>query len=357
MPIKRRKNKLKPTKKRMAVLTVLSVFLLVGIFLLHWAYRWTFAPNVKLHEGQSHYIFLPNNVDFDEVVGLLQREGVIENIRAFRTVAKLMEYDKQIKAGRYKLSEGMNNYELLSMLRSGRQSPVNVTIHEIRTKERLAQVVSLKLIADSTELLAALNNEQLVNELGFSQSTVLAMFIPNTYEFYWNTKAEQFLQRMKKEYDKFWQGERLQKANDLGLTPLEVSTLASIVDEETSKNDEKDDIAGLYLNRLKKGMPLQADPTIKFALGNFSITRVLSADLEVNSPYNTYKHAGLPPGPIRMPSVAAIDAVLSPSKHDYLYMCAKEDFSGYHNFAKTLDQHNRNAARYRKALRDRNIWR
>ncbi|MFT3738874.1 MAG: endolytic transglycosylase MltG [Breznakibacter sp.] len=341
----------------MAVLSVLTILFASGLLLLYSVYRWTYSPNVRLEGTQTHYIYLPDNVDFDKVVKLLQHENVLLNLKSFKTVANLMDYDKQVKAGRYKLVAGMNNYQILAMLRSGHQAPVNVTIHEIRTKERLAQIVSQKLIADSVEIITALNNAQLVNGLGFTPSNILAMFIPNTYQFYWNTQADQFLQRMKKEYDNFWHAERLAKAKALGLTQLEISTLASIIDEETSRNDEKADIAGLYLNRLKKGMPLQADPTIKFALGNFAINRVLSADLKVDSPYNTYKNAGLPPGPIRMPSIAAIDAVLSPIRHDYLYMCAKEDFSGYHNFAKTLDQHNRNAARYRKALRERNIWR
>ena len=208
-----------------------------------------------------------------------------------------------------------------------------------------------------TNLLNLLKDKAYVSQLGFKETTLPSLFLPNTYQMYWNTDAKGFVSRMKREYTNFWTDERVQKANEKGLTPVEVSVLASIVDEETQKADEKPLVAGLYLNRLKRGMRLQADPTLKYALGDFSIKRLLNDDMEINSPYNTYKYAGLPPGPIRIPSIVGLNAVLDAASHKYLYMCAKEDFSGYHNFAKTLSQHNQNAAKYRRELNKRGIRR
>ena len=214
-----------------------------------------------------------------------------------------------------------------------------------------------RLEPDSIQFLNALKNTDIITEHGFEAHTVIAMIIPNTYQIYWNTTPESFMSRMNQEYKRFWNDSRLQKAEEAGLSPIEVSVLASIVDEETVKNDEKPRVAGLYINRLKRGIRLQADPTIKFALGDFTINRVLTRDLKIESPYNTYIYAGLPPGPIRMSSIQGIDAVLNHEKHDYIFMCAKADFSGYHDFAKTLEQHNRNAAKYRSELQNLRIYR
>ena len=201
-----------------------------------------------------------------------------------------------------------------------------------------------------------MNDSTWCDSLGFTRETIPALFIPNTYEIYWNVSPERFMARMKQEYNRFWTEERRKKAEALGLTPVEVSTLASIVEEESAVADEYPTIAGLYLNRLKAGMPLQADPTVKFAAGDFALQRILDKHLAIDSPYNTYKYAGLPPGPIRIPSIRAIDAVLNPAHHRYFYMCAKEDFSGRHNFAATLAEHNRNANRYRAELNRRKIY-
>lgn len=357
MALKRPRSTAAPSRKRMVIIGIIALFLGLMLLVAMRGYYWVFGSNVITAKSEAHYLYLPPNATFDEAIQLLEREKILVNQRSFLFVAKLMGYDQAVKAGRYKVTSGMSNHTLVSMLRSGNQSAVNVTFHEIRTKERLAQIVSQKILADSSEIVQLLNNDETLKTFGFSKETVLALFIPNTYQIYWNTNAEQFILRIKKEYDKFWDNNRREKAASIVLSPIEVSILASIIDEETNKNDEKPTIAGVYLNRLKIGMPLQACPTVKFAMGDFTVKRVLDSDLLIDSPYNTYQHTGLPPGPIRMPSVASIDAVLSPEKHDYLFMCAKEDFSGYHNFAKTLAQHNRNSAKYSQALAERKIWR
>jgi len=251
----------------------------------------------------------------------------------------------------------MNNNELINMLRSGNQAPVNIVLHNIRTKPELASVVQEKLEADSLAVIRLLNNSSYLEDYGLDTETVRAIFIPNTYEFYWNTSAKQFFERMYQEYQKFWTEKKIEKAKKIDLSRLEVITLASIVEEETIKNDERPTIAGVYMNRLRKGMPLQADPTVRYALQDFTIKRILKKHLVIDSPYNTYKNKGLPPGPINMPSIPSINAVLHYEKHDYLFFCAKDDFSGYHAFAKTHAEHVRNARKYQKALNKRKIWR
>ena len=213
----------------------------------------------------------------------------------------------------------------------------------------------MNIEADSADIAALLKDEETAKKYGFNKQTFCSMFIPNTYEFWWNTSAEEFVQRMADEYKKFWNDDRKAKANELGLSQSQVSTLASIVESETQKNDEKARIAGVYINRLKKDWLLQADPTVVFAAGDFTIKRILNKHLEINSPYNTYKYKGLPPGPICIPSTTSIDAVLNYEHHNYMYFCAKEDFSGYHNFATTNAQHEANARRYHDALRKAGI--
>ena len=281
---------------------------------------------------------------------------VLSNINAFTWVAKKKKYDENIKPGRYVLPKGMTSNTLVNKLRIGAQDPVNVTFNNIRIKEELAQKISLYIWADSLSIMNLFSDEKKIQDWGFNTETFRCMFIPNTYEMYWTTEADAFAERMHQEYLKFWNKERLEKAKALEFTPEEISTLASIVESEIAKADELATVAGLYVNRIKRGIPLQADPTIKYAVGDFSIKRVLNKHLEIDSPYNTYKYAGLPPGPICFPSISSIDAVLNYEKHDYIYMCAKEDFSGYHNFAATLAQHNRNAAKYRVALDKNGIY-
>jgi UPF0755 protein len=235
--------------------------------------------------------------------------------------------------------------------------PVEVVVQNARLKRKLASDISKQLEPDSISIMRFLNDDIFLSKLGFNAQNILVMFIPNTYECYWNISVEDWFEKMNNEYKKFWNESRTKKCESIGISPVEASILASIIEEETVKNDEKPIIAGLYLNRIKKGMLLQADPTVRFALGNFMIKRVLDKYKEINSPYNTYQHAGLPPGPICIPSIVTIDAVLNRQKNEYLYMCAKEDFSGYHNFARTLEQHNLNAQRYQRALNKAKMYR
>ena len=244
---------------------------------------------------------------------------------------------------------------LFHHMRSGRQVPVRLTIPSVRTMERLAEELSEKLMVSKEELMKTFESKDSCAKYGVTPETMACIFIPETYEVYWTIGVEQLMERMKTESKFFWNAERTRKAKALGLTPDQVITIASIVDEETANNAEKPMIAGMYYNRYRKGMPLQADPTVKFALQDFEIKRIYNNMLDVDSPYNTYKNEGLPPGPIRIPSVAGIDAVLNLVKHNYLYMCAKEDFSGTHNFATTYDEHLKNAAKYSRALNARGI--
>ena len=278
-------------------------------------------------------------------------------IKMFINKYSWFNYIKNIKSGRYLIQDGMNNNELVNLLRSGRQTPVNVVFNNIRTKEEFAGKISHQLELDSAQIIEAMLDTAFLNPLNLNAFTVSSLFIPNTYEFYWNTTVTSFLSRMVAEHHHFWNESRQSKAKRLNLTKEEVVTLASIVEKETLQKSEQPVVAGLYLNRLKKSMKLQSDPTVIFAIGDFSIRRVLKKDLKYDSPYNTYKYKGLPIGPISIPSIRAIDAVLNYQKHEYLYMCAKEDFSGYHNFAKSVRQHYVNASKYRKALNDKNIKR
>jgi UPF0755 protein len=251
----------------------------------------------------------------------------------------------------------MNNNDLINLLRSGKQEPVRISLNCIRDLNHLAGYVASHLEADSASIVKMAHDELFLNEVHLNKNNIFGMFIPNTYEFFWNTNAESFLKRMDSEYKKFWSGKRGDKAKNIGFTPEEVITLASIVANESNIESEYPTIAGLYINRLKKDMPLQADPTVKFAVGDITLKRVLHKHTLIESPYNTYKYKGLPPGPISMPTLKSINAVLDYEKHSYLYMCAKADFSGYHSFAKTLIQHNQNAAAYQLALNKNKIYR
>ncbi len=244
----------------------------------------------------------------------------------------------------------MTNREVLNMLRGGNQVPVRVSIHNVRLTSDLAEKVTRNLSITREEFSAALVSFTMSNKYGFNADNILTMFIPNTYEMYFNTAADKVVDRFYYEYEKFWNEERVAKANSIGLTPVEVSILASIVQAESVKKDEAPIIAGLYINRLKQGIALQADPTLVFAVGDFTLKRVLNEHKEIDSPYNTYKYPGLPPGPINMPEIASIDAVLNYQVNDYIYMCAREDFSGYHNFTASYNEHLRNAQKYQQAL-------
>jgi UPF0755 protein len=249
----------------------------------------------------------------------------------------------------------MSNKSLITLLRSGKQTPVQVIFNLIRTKDQLAQKIANQLEAPAAALINLMNDGDYTRQLGFTPDNILSLFIPDTYEFFWNTSADQFLNRMKKEYNKFWSDSMKRRASTIGFTPVQIAVIASIVQQETRKEDEKSLIAGVYINRLRKGWRLEADPTLVFALGDYSVNRVLSVYKEIDSPYNTYMYAGLPPGPICLPTIASLRSVLNYTRHGYMYFCAKEDFSGHHSFAVTYDQHLQNARKFQKALDKRGI--
>lgn len=344
-------------KKRMTrvVLALILLALAGGGWWAKQKYNDIYASNVQVDDEMA-YLYIPTEADFEAVFDSLQ--PFLADTASFRWVAFKKNYPHLVKPGKYHIKQGMSNNELVNKLRSGQQEPVRVTFNNVRTLADLATKIGQQIEADSTELAQALSNPQLIQKYGFHAETFLTMFIPNTYEFYWNTSAEQFIQRMADEYKAFWTPERKAKASKMGLSQSQVAILASIVQSEQSvHNDEKPVIAGLYINRLNRGMPLESDPTIVFAIGDFSIRRVLNKDKEVDSPYNTYKYAGLPPGPINLPEISSLNAVLNYKSHNYLFMCAKEDFSGYHNFASSLSQHNVYARRYQQALNKKKIYR
>lgn len=317
-------------------------------------YYFVFYPNTQI-KGEGVF-YIREDDSFENVMENLQKDGYIKNSYTLRFVSRLKKYPDMVKSGRYRLKAGMNNNALVNLLRSGNQEAVHFTFNNIRTLEQLAGVVSRQLEIDSLEFLETARRPDLQRELGFTPETFIGMFIPNTYQVYWNTNPEKLIRKMAEEYRKFWNDTRLAEAKKTGLSPMEVITLASIIEEETVRPEEYPVIAGVYINRLNKNMPLSACPTLKFALGDFTLKRILNRHMEIESPYNTYKNQGLPPGPIRMASVNVIDAVLHYKKHDYLYFCAKSDFSGGHYFSKTLHQHNAYAKQYHRALNQRKIY-
>lgn len=340
-------------KRRKGVLIGVLVFLVISAGVSALILRNIILKPFELE--RTSYIYIDNNDKYEDVISKL-KENNIPSEKIFRLIADRMRYEDYLKTGRYELKDGMTMIDVVRMLRSGNQSAVNLTFNNMRTKENIAGRISQQLMMDSITLLNALNDINVVQELGFDDVNVVSMFIPNTYQVFWDTDVEGLMRRMKREYTSFWNEDRLNKAADIGLTPLQVSVLASIVEEEATYADEYPIVAGLYLNRLKRGMRLEADPTVKFAIGDFGLRRILFRHLEIDSPYNTYKVDGLPPGPIRVPSVSAIDATLSPTTHNYIFMCAKDDLSGRHNFAVTHAEHSRNAARYQRALNEMKIY-
>ena len=312
-----------------------------------------FAPINKT--GGTAYLYIDEDDTVDSVETKLSDIARGYGVSAVSALASCTGYADNIHTGRYELGTGTGALMLFRHINSGQQSPVRLTIPSVRTMDRLAEELSEKLMMDGGELMKYFASNDSCAKYGKDTATIACLFIPNTYEVYWNISADRLLAKMQKESDAFWNTERMGKAKGLGLTSDEVITIASIIDEETANNAEKPMIAGMYYNRYEQGMLLQADPTVKFALKDFEIKRIYNNMLDVQSPYNTYRNVGLPPGPIRIPSVAGIDAVLNLVRHDYLYMCAKEDFSGTHNFAKTYQEHLQNAAKYTKALNARGI--
>jgi UPF0755 protein len=340
-------------KKFLKVAAIVLVILIVaGALALYFIFL---NPNISPAKREKPFVFIATRSTPEDVFVEIDSSVIFGSKFSFRMAARLMRYPANIYPGRYKIHSGMTNLELLKMLRSGRQSLVDLVFNSIRTKEQFAERIGQQIEVNGDSLLYLMRNAEFLSAYDADTNTVLTLFIPNTYEFFWNTSGAQFFKRMKTEYDKFWKEERKQKASQLGLTPTQITVLASIVEQETQRHDEKPVIAGVYLNRLNKNWNLEADPTLVFALGDFSIKRVLSEYKKIDSPYNTYKYSGLPPGPICIPSIISIDAVLNRFPHNYLYFCARDDFSGYHVFASTYAQHQENARRFHKALNQRGI--
>jgi len=339
-------------RKKIWIFAILLFILIAGV-VCGFIYKKYFSPFFEIK--QTVYVYINENKDYNDLLSQLESVAHIKDVNAFDRLAKATKYTERMRTGRYAITPDITCRRLLQKLQNGNQTPCRVTFNNIRLKEDFAKRIGQQLMFDEGQLYAQLNDSAVCTGLGFDIHTILCMFIPNTYEMYWNIPVEKFLNKMKSEYNKFWTPERLEKALEIPLTPVQVSIVASIVEEETAASSEFSTVSGLYINRLKRNMLLQADPTVKYSIGDFTLKRILYVHLENDSPYNTYKHAGLPPGPIRIPSIRGIDAVLNHEKHDYIFMCAKEDFSGKHHFATTLMEHSRNAAKYQAALNRSNI--
>lgn len=349
-----KKHRIRLSKRGIIVIACALALILITILgAVVWKqYEFRFGTAI-VRDGS---IKVTRDMDFDALSRALLDSGYIDNAERWAAMARSHDLDST-QGGYYTLTEGMSYRRALNNFYHGRQTPVRLTFNNIRSMERLAGVVSKYIEADSLEVLGTLRSDTLIAGMGFTPVTFPAMFIPNTYEIYWNTTPAEFARRMNREWRKFWNDDRREAADTLDYTPEQISTIASIVIEETKFRGEMTNVAGVYLNRLRLGMPLQADPTVKFAMGDPGIRRVLKRYLDYDSPYNTYKYAGLPPGPICVPPIDAIDAVLAyvDAGHDFLYFCAKADFSGQHAFARSLSEHNRNAAAYSRELNRRGI--
>ncbi|MBP6182505.1 endolytic transglycosylase MltG [Flavobacterium sp.] len=332
-------------KKIITIISValISVLMIYGFILL----RQIFSANTKFADKEV-YVYIPTDSKYEDVKKIIA--SYVENMDRFEMVASKRDYPENVKPGRFLLTKGMNSYELVKAIRIN--VPVNLAFNNQERLENFAGRVGSQIEADSLSLLTSFKDSVFLKENGFTEENVLAMFIPNTYETYWNTSAEKFRDKMIKEYRNFWNKERVAKATKQGLTPIEATVLASIVHKESVKKDERPRIAGVYLNRLRAQMPLQADPTVIYAIKKKSndfnqvIKRVFYNDLTMSSPYNTYVNIGLPPGPIAMPDITALEAVLNPEKNNFIYFCASVDRFGYHEFAATLEEHNKNAKKY-----------
>tara|TARA_B100001142_G_C14311249_1_gene646708 strand:- start:689 stop:1759 length:1071 start_codon:yes stop_codon:yes gene_type:complete len=355
--IKRRRYKSKPSFLKKVLISFVVILILFSLLLANRLYSYIYQPNIKLNDKTEEFVYIPSNSKFKDVIEILINNGLLIDKNSFEWVAERKNYKYNIKPGRYFLNRELNNNQLINLLRSGAQVPIQVRFNSLRSKEELAGIISHHLEPDSIDIVSYFSDSTFLSENELNINNISCLFIPNTYEFYWNTNEKDFVNRMLNEYNRFWNNDRTKKAKNLGLTRTEVAILASIVEMETYKKDERPTIARLYLNRLEKRMRLQSDPTVIYAIGDFSIKRVLTRDLKFDSPYNTYINKGLPPGPICFPSINSIDAVLNASDNNYLFMCAKEDFSGYHNFASTSKEHNKNAKKYRRALNKLKIMR
>ena len=337
------------------ILIPLIIFSTVLTTCTVYIYQMLYSPNFLINSKEK-FIIINEKTEFNELINSLERDTIINDILSFSVLSKIMEYQENIKEGAYKVKTNMSNYDMITMLRSGNQTPINITFSYARKIDDLAEKVTKKLKMSDDDLLSYLyDNIKEYND--FNKLDIISIFLPDTYEVYWNISPKKLTEKMYSEYKKFWNKERLEKLDKINLEQKEVIVLASIVASESRMLDEADRIAGLYMNRLNSNMRLQADPTLVFAANDYTIRRVLNKHKRIKSPYNTYIHKGLPPGPIRLASKNYIDAVLNYEKHDYIFMCAKEDFSGYHAFATNLTDHNRNAKKFQMALDLRKIYR
>lgn len=343
-------------KKSTLLFAGLIIFSVMLTSFTFYAYQIIYTPNILVEKNDRSLLIRPGE-SFRQLQERLYNEDIVQDGVSFGFLAKLMDYDENMKPGHYILKKNMTNIEAIRLLRSGQQTPLNVTFNNLRLKRELASRLTKDLIAEEEELYRLMNDSATVAAYGFDTVNIVSMFIPNTYQFFWTTTAEEVMERMHREYETFWTEERRQKAQRRGMTPQEVSVLASIVQAETSKADEMPRVAGVYLNRLNRNMRLEADPTLVYAANDFSIRRVLNEHKSIDSPYNTYMYRGLPPGPINIPHIAALDAVLNAEDHNYIFFCAKDDFSGYHAFAATYNEHLRNARKYQRALNQRKVYR
>lgn len=340
-----KKGKLKKLLWGISIVIILIIFAVGYIF---------FFP--QFHPAKTAYVYIDRDDNVDSVYYKVQKVGNPTLMIGFKWLCEMRDYASHVRIGRYMIKSGESSFRVFNRIYKGYQEPLNLTVGSVRTLDILARSLGKQLMIDSVEIVKVMDDSLFQQKMGYTKETLPCLFIPETYQVYWNMSVDEFFQRMKKEHDNFWNADRLAKAKALGLTPEEVSTIASIVEEETNNNAEKPMVAGLYYNRLRGGMPLQADPTIKYALQDFALRRISNENLRVNSPYNTYRNIGLPPGPIRIPSTISIDAVLNLVKHDYIYMCAKDDFSGTHAFAANYADHMKNAKKYWKALNERKIF-
>ena len=341
-------------KKKKILLSILASTLLLCAIAGATAYYYLLSP--QFHPQKTAYVYIDRDDTTDSIYNKVKQAGKANNLTGFRWLANLKKLGQNIHTGRYPIQPSDNAYHVFSRISRGRQEPLNLTIGSVRTLDKLARSIGKQLMIDSAEIARQLFDTTFQAKMGYNPQTIPCLFIPETYQVYWDMSVDELFQRIQKEHTRFWNKERLAQATAIGMTPEQVCTLASIVEEETNNNTEKPMVAGLYINRLHAGMPLQADPTIKFALQDFALRRISNENLRVNSPYNTYTNTGLPPGPIRIPSAKGIDSVLNHTKHDYIYMCAKEDFSGTHNFAANYQDHMANARKYWKALNERKIF-
>lgn len=337
-------------------LKYVSIFLAIIVLFATWQfYEDIFAPNVSLEPNQESYIYIYSHDNFDSFLNRLEYQQSLKHINGFRRLAKLLSLDDHLHPGKYHIQSGMNNIGLVKLFKSGRQTTVNLVLKYADSKEQLAAFFASQLEPDSVQMLDMLNDSNYFNRIGWNEANILSLFVPNTYNFYWNSSPKEIVIRFQKEYAHYWNEKRIAQAKALQLTPIQVANLASIVQKESNKVAEMPKIARVYLNRLKLGMPLQADPTVIYAWHDKSIHRVKQIHIALTSPYNTYLNKGLPPGPICMPHPTVIDAVLNAPESKEIYFCAKADLSGYHNFASNLLDHQRNARLYQKKLNESGI--